>query len=110
MNSIKIILKRPADLPPRLCEPPMNESVKSKNIAFRHLKPYRNRDPKVGILQRPWNPKVDKLKPDVVFVMARQNYRVYTYIGQTNQALTRVLSVLDTGAGSSLIRKCRAMH
>ena len=39
MNSIKIILKRPADLPPRLCEPPMNESVKSKNIAFRHLKP-----------------------------------------------------------------------
>ena len=37
--------------------------------------------------------------------MARQNYRVYAYIGPNSRQLTRILSVLDTGAGSSFIRK-----
>lgn len=105
MNSIKKILQRPADLPPNFLEPPTNNTAKPKNPFLKHLRPYENKDAKVGILQRPWRPKVDRLIPDTVFVMSRQNYRVYAYLGQVAQHLTRVLSVLDSGAGSCYIRK-----
>ena len=104
MTSIKKILKRPADLPTRFLESPLQQT-KSKNNFFRHLRPYANRDPKIGVLQRPWRPRVDMLRPEAVFVMARQNYRVYAYLGPNHKHLTRVLSVLDTGAGSSYLRK-----
>ena len=77
----------------------------SKDSAFRHMRPYVNRDPKIGILQRSWIPKFDKSCPEATFVMKRKNYRVYAYIGSGAHHLKRILAVLDTGAGSSFIRK-----
>ena len=37
--------------------------------------------------------------------MTRRNYRVDAYFGISVNALVRITSVLDTGAGSSFIRK-----
>ncbi len=37
--------------------------------------------------------------------MKRQNYRVHAYVGRSSKALTRMTVVIDTGAGSSFIRK-----
>ncbi len=40
-----------------------------------------------------------------MFVMTRQNYRVNAYIGVNECSMTCLASVLDTGAGSSFIKK-----
>ncbi len=59
----------------------------------------------IGILSRPFRPHVDWKSPQSVFVMTRQNYRVNAYIGVSGCSMTSFASVLDTGAGSSFIRK-----
>ena len=47
--------------------------------------------------------KIDE--PDTVFVMVRRNYKVYANLGITRRQTRRYSVILDTGAGSSFIRK-----
>lgn len=42
--------------------------------------------------------------PDAVCVMARRNYKVYSFIGQDRQRLGRKIVVLNTGPGPDFIR------
>ena len=44
-------------------------------------------------------------EPDTVFVMVRRNYKVYANLGITRRQTRRYSMILDTGAGSSFIRK-----
>jgi len=59
----------------------------------------------VGLLKRPWRRVKRKQEPKAIFVLARRNYQVYTNIGFSRRATRRFLTVLDTGAGSSSLRK-----
>ena len=43
--------------------------------------------------------------PEKILVLARKTYKVYADIGPTIGLMSRVLSVLDTGAGPNLVRK-----
>ncbi len=40
-----------------------------------------------------------------MFILAKRNYKVHAYLGLTSKRTTRFTVVLDTGAGSSFIRK-----
>ena len=37
--------------------------------------------------------------------MARRNYQVHAYLGVSSRSLQRFVTILDTGTGSSYIRK-----
>ena len=56
-------------------------------------------------VQRPWYRVKRRECREKILVLVRKTYRVFADIGPTVGLMSRVLSVLDTGAGPSLIRK-----
>ena len=72
-------------------QPPQGESTKTDFLC--------------GLLQRPWRRVRRPTEPDTVFVMVRRNYKVYANLGITRRQTRRYSVILDTGAGSSFIRK-----
>ena len=65
----------------------------------------RARDHPLEEVQRPWYRVKRRECPEKILVVARKNYKVYADIGPTIGLMSRVLSVLDTGAGPNLVRK-----
>ena len=57
-----------------------------------------------GELCRPWIRFRNTRQSDRVFLMAKHNFKVYGYFGES-KSMRRILSVLDTGAGLKFIRK-----
>ncbi len=56
-------------------------------------------------MHRPWKPIRKWGWPGTCFILAKQNYKVRAMIGMSTQSMVELISVLDTGAGSSFIRK-----
>lgn len=98
-DTIKRILRRPADFVTRPTERP------EPRDRWQCLGLNRVRAEGTGILSRPFKPHVDRSFPQSVFVMTRQNYRFNTYIGVDDRSMTSVKAVMDSGAGSNFIRK-----
>ena len=65
----------------------------------------RGRDDLLEQVRRPWYRVKRSECPEKILVLARKNYKVFADIGTTAGLMSRVLSVLDTGAGPNLIRK-----
>ena len=65
----------------------------------------RVRDRPLEEIRRPWYRVRRTECPEKILVLARKNYKVYADIGPTVGLMSRVLSVLDTGAGPNLVRK-----
>ena len=63
-----------------------------------------NDGPSFNSLTRPWNRVKSPKNPDLIFVLTRRNYKVYTDIGSSTSTIRRILSILDTGAGPNFIR------
>ena len=60
----------------------------------------------MGLLRRPWRRvKRKDYEEETAFVLAKRNYKVHANIGHGLSSLHRYTAVLDTGAGSSFIRK-----
>lgn len=58
-----------------------------------------------GILKRPWR-RVKKFdETEIVFVMVRRNYKIYTNIGFSKRSTKRWATILDTRSGPTFIRK-----
>ena len=68
----------------------------------------------IGLLQRPWRritrkeKKKKKSDTDVesVYILAKRNYKVHANIGFTRRSMARFVTVLDTGASRSFVKKC----
>ena len=98
ITSVKQILRRPADVPKvmKLREPTRPDPSPSN---------LRTLDGIRGIFQRPFRPIVDLLRTNTELLMARQDYRVHSFLGLTTKSMSCKLAVLDTGAGSSFIKQ-----
>lgn len=59
----------------------------------------------LGILQRPCRPVKKHEEPEPVFVMVRRNCKVYVNIEFSRRSNRRLATILETGSGSSYIRK-----
>jgi len=97
VNTIKRILTRP--LSRNATDPRANQSDSTST---------NGNDPTnflLGLLQRPWKRVTKFDEPETVFVMVRRNYKVYANLGITRRQTRRYSVILDTGAGSSFIRK-----
>ena len=107
MNTIKRILKRPAGVKPVITSPEPNRSQRRKpsNPSLKFLRPWRSADPNAGIHQRPFRPIKKEENPERVYLMARRNYQINAYVGLTSKSLTRLTTVVDSGAGSNYIKK-----
>ena len=70
----------------------------------------RTNPPGIGFLRRPWQQVKSHDDPEAVFVLAKRNYKVYANIGLDTRHMTRFMTVLDTGAGSSFIRLGEIPH
>lgn len=57
----------------------------------------------LSVLRRPWRRVDDARHPERILVMRKRNYKVYAELGLTSQFMVRQLTVLDAGAGPSLI-------
>lgn len=58
----------------------------------------------LGALLRPWRRVKRDRGPETIFVMARENHKIVAYLGLTRYAISRAIVVLDTEAGSGLIK------
>ena len=58
-----------------------------------------------GALQRPWRRITRKRHKGDLFVLARRNYKIHADLGFTRRDMARFEVTLDTGAGSSFVRK-----
>ena len=56
-------------------------------------------------LCRPWKRCVGRYKREQYMLLSRQNYKIRAYIGTSAKALIQYITVLDTGAGSSFVKK-----
>ena len=65
----------------------------------------RGQDDPLEQVRRPWYRVKRRECLEKILVLARKNYKVFADIGPTVGLMSRVLSVLDTGAGPNLIRK-----
>ncbi len=95
-NSIKTILRRPTNssLSPQFAS---SNAVSSAKAIISQT---------AGILKRPWRRiRRADFEKETVFVLARRNYKVHIDIGQDPSVMTRYAAILDTGAGSSFIKK-----
>ena len=59
----------------------------------------------LSVLRRPWRRVRRPRWTDCVFVLAKRNYKVHAVIRPTRRQTPLFEAILDTGAGSSLIRK-----
>lgn len=73
------------------------------------LLPYNPRQPYVSF-QRPWWNITHKTGLGALIFLTRSNYRVYDNLGLTFGSARLFASVLDNGAGSSLIRRSNLPH
>lgn len=60
---------------------------------------------KLGFLCRTWRRIRRKKHTEAISVMAKMNYKIYANIGFTRRSTQRYVVLLDTGDGSSFIRK-----
>ena len=58
-----------------------------------------------GVLQSPWRRVKRQFEPETIYLLARRNYKVFADIGVTRRHMRRYVTILDTGAGSSYVRK-----
>ena len=65
----------------------------------------RGQDDPLEQVRRPWYRVKHRECPKNILALARKHYKVFADIGPTVGLMSRVLPVLDTGAGSNLIRK-----
>ena len=65
----------------------------------------RSQDEPLEQVRRPWYRFKRRECPENILVLARKNYKVFADIGPTFGLMSRVLSVLDTGAGPNVIWK-----
>ena len=65
----------------------------------------RGQDDPLEQVRRPWYSVKRRECPEKILVLARKNYKVFADIGPTVGLMSRVLSVLDNGAGPNLNRK-----
>ena len=91
-RTIKTILRRPRDV-----KPVENPSCASPEPS--------NNPPDIGLLCRPWRRIRKEKEPGTIFILSRTNYKVHANLGITTKAMRRFAVVVDTGAGSSFIRK-----
>ena len=59
----------------------------------------------IGTLKRPWRRVIRRKQPEVIFTLAKRNYKVYANLVFTRRHTRRFEAILDTGAGLSFIRK-----
>ena len=69
----------------------------------------RGQDDPLERIRRPWYRVKRRECPEIFLVLARKNYNVFADIGPTVGLMSRMLSVLDTGAGPNLIRKSKLL-
>lgn len=99
-KTIKRILRRPADFVTRKPEPQSELGDRWSSLGASRVG-----QAVVGFFSRLFKSHVDLRTPQYVFVMTRQNYRVNSYIGVNEGSMSSFASVLDTDAGSSVVRK-----
>ena len=99
-KSIKGILRRPLGRDSLNETSPLNVPSSAETVGDPTVV-----DKPIGILSRPWRRIINKKEPETVFVLAKRNYKVYAYLGLTKKSTNRYMVVLDTGAGSSFIRR-----
>ena len=58
-----------------------------------------------GFLARPWKRITRRHAPEAIYVFAKRNYKVHANLCITRRNTRSFVTVLDTGAGSSFIRK-----
>ena len=110
ISSIKTILKRPRG-GRRVVSPEPNplparpRAIRNVNSTTPSVEGTSTDDSTIGVLQRPWRRIRRQKLPDSIFMMARRNYKVNALIGKSIHAMRRFVVVLDTGAGSSFIKK-----
>ena len=81
-----------------LLDKPKGPTKVKKNLS-------RNEDRPLEEVRRPWYRVRRRECPEKILVLARKHYKVYADIGPKVGLMSRVLSVLDTGAGPNLVRK-----
>ncbi|CAN8076114.1 unnamed protein product [Agarophyton chilense] len=98
--------------PTREYSPPCSRAWKPKFLMRTHHIPSSGVDPFVGKrvqfdceLKRPWRRYTcPSQQENFILITQKRNYKVYTDIGLDKDLLTRLLTVLDTGAGPNFIR------
>jgi len=59
----------------------------------------------MGVLKRPWRRRKRFGEPETVMHLSRRNYKVAAYVGRNQIAMNKFAATLDTGAGSSFIKR-----
>ena len=85
---MKKILRRPTGWK-TVTQPRSAEEVMASNPATQGLLPYRGSEATCGLIQRPWGRFFNSECPETIFLMTRQNHRVYAYVGLNPRAMIR---------------------